>query len=89
MMKLYDFFAKYVFQIGQQVIYYIRTPIDTQLKNVAIRNRLNETHIYDKEYVEHMNSLYKKMEECDDIKEVKEKGNFYNINYFYCVKATK
>lgn len=36
-----------------------------------------------------MNSLYKKMEECDDIKEVKEKGNFYNINYFYCVKATK
>lgn len=42
---------------------------------------MNETHIYNKDYVEHMNALYKKMEDDPEIKEVKEKGNFYNINY--------
>lgn len=46
-----------------------------------MRNRMNETHIYNKDYVEHMNALYKKMEDDPEIKEVKEKGNFYNINY--------
>lgn len=46
-----------------------------------MRNRMNETHIYNKEYVEKMNALYKKMEDDPEIKEVKEKGNFYNINY--------
>lgn len=28
-----------------------------------------------------MNKLYAKMEEHEEIKEVKEKGNFYNISY--------
>lgn len=46
-----------------------------------MRNRMNETRIYSKDYVEHMNALYKKMEDDPEIKEVKEKGNFYNINY--------
>ena len=63
------------------MIYYIRTPIERQLKNVGRRNRMNEISIYNKEYIEKMNELYAKMEEHEEIKEVKEKGNFYNISY--------
>ena len=63
------------------MIYYIRTPIERQLKNVGTRNRMNEISIYNKEYIEKMNEFYAKMEEHEEIKEVKEKGNFYNISY--------
>lgn len=42
---------------------------------------MNEISIYNKEYIEKMNELYTKMEEHEEIKEVKEKGNFYNISY--------
>lgn len=42
---------------------------------------MNEISIYNKDYIEKMNKLYAKMEEHEEIKEVKEKGNFYNISY--------